>query len=101
MANKDVSESSNSNRFKILDDGDENENEPEIKIQKPPSIFVDGVSNIQQLYEILNKSAKNSYDIKIVSSDQVKIQLKNSEIYRIAVKELEDKQTQFYTYKPK
>ena len=101
--NKNVLESSNSNRFSALDtnDDDENDKEPEIKIQKSPPIFVDGVSNIQPLYEMLNNSAKNSYDIKIVSSNQVKIQLKTPEVYSIVVKELEAKQTQFYTYKPK
>ena len=86
--NKNVLESSNSNRFSALDtnDDDENDKEPEIKIQKSPPIFVDGVSNIQPLYEMLNISAKNSYDIKIVSSNQVKIQLKTPEVYSIVVK---------------
>ena len=51
LANKDVSESSNSNRFSILDtnDGDKNDNEPEIKIQKPPAMFVD----IQTVFKML------------------------------------------------
>ena len=79
------------NRFSILDTNDDNDidNEPETKIQKPPPIFVDGVSNIEPLYEMLNNSAKNSYDIKIVSSNQVKIQLKTPKTYSIIVKELE------------
>ena len=52
------------NRFSILDTNDDNDidNEPETN-------FVDGVSNIQPLYEMLNNSAKNGYDIKIVSSN--------------------------------
>ena len=80
---KDEAESLNSNRFSILDTNDDNDidNEPETKIQKPPPIFVDGVSNIQPLYEMLNNSAKNSYDIKIVSSNQVKIQFKTPETF--------------------
>ena len=118
---KDEAESLNSNRFSILDTNVDNDidNEPETKIQKPPPIFVDGVSNIQPLYEMLNNSAKNSYDIKIVSSNQVKIQLKTPETFffitvfrcpmsrsgsrklRRRRKELEAKQTQFHTYKPK
>ena len=62
---KDEAESLNSNRFSILDTNDDNDidNEPKIKIQKPSPIFVDGVSNMQPLYEMLNYSAKNSYDI--------------------------------------
>ena len=69
--NKNVLESSNSNHFSALDtnDDDENDKEPEIKIQKPPPIFFDGVSNIQPLYEMLNNFDENSYDIKIVSSN--------------------------------
>ena len=46
---------------------------------------------IQPLYEMLINSA----NIRIVSLDQVKIKLKNSEIYSIVIKELEAKQTQF------
>ncbi|KNE88947.1 hypothetical protein PSTG_17601, partial [Puccinia striiformis f. sp. tritici PST-78] len=79
---------------------DENE-ENIIKIPKPPPIFVDGVSNIQPLYQMLNEIAKDSYDIKIVKSDQVKIQIKTADTYSVVVKELEAKHTQFYTYKPK
>ena len=71
-----------------MDTNDANDinNQPGTKIQKPPAIFVDGVSNIQPLYEMLNNSAKNSYDIKIVSSNQVKIQLKTPQTYSIIVK---------------
>ena len=78
----------NSNRFSILDTNDDNDidNVPENKLQKPPPILVDSVSNIQPLYEMLNNSAKNSYDMKIVSSNQVKIQLKTPQTYSIIVK---------------
>ena len=90
------------NRFSILDTDDiEESSEPIQKLQKPPPIFIDGVSVIQPLYEMLNEIAKDAYDIRIVSSNQVKIQVKTAEIYKIVVKELESKDTQFYTYKPK
>ena len=51
------------------------------------------IMTIQPLYEMLINSA----NIRIVSLDQVKIKLKNSEIYSIVVKELQDKYIQLYT----
>ena len=44
---------------------------------------------------------RSSTAINLESSDQVKIQIKTSDVFNIVVKELEAKQTQFYTYKPK
>ena len=91
------------NRFSILDteDGNDEISENIEKIQKPPPIFIDGVEQIQPLYDMLNNVANDSYDIRIVNSNQVKIQIKTPEIYKNVVKELESKNTQFYTYKPK
>ena len=50
---------------------------------------------------MLNEFAKEAYDIKILSSNQVKIQIKTPDVYKEVIKELEAKNTQFYTYKPK
>ena len=86
--NKNVLESSNSNRFSALDtnDDDENDKDPQNKEPKISTNICWRRVNIQPLYEMLNISAKNSYDIKIVSSNQVKIQLKTPEVYSIVVK---------------
>ena len=50
---------------------------------------------------ICNEVAKDLYDLKIINSDQVKIQAQTLDAYKTDVKELESKNTQFYTYKPK
>ena len=98
-----TSDNLNSNRFKIFNTIEqENEHDKsKEKYPKPPPIFIDGVSNIKPLYELLDKVAKDLYDLKIINSDQVKIQSKTSEAFKTVVKELESKNTQFYTYKPK
>ena len=50
---------------------------------------------------MLNEVAKDLYDLKIINSDQVKIQVKISDAYKTVVKELESKNTGFYAYKLK
>ena len=58
--------------------------------------FGNGVSNIKPLYELLAKVAKDLYDLKVINSDQVKIQSKTeSEAFKTVVKELDSKNTQF------
>ena len=44
-----------------------------IKFQrnKPSQIFIDSVSNITPLYDLLNEVIKDLYDLKIINSDQV------------------------------
>ena len=74
-----TSENSSSNRFEIFNTTEqENENDQtKDKFPKLPPIFVDCVSNIKPLYELLDKVAKDLYDLKINNSDQVKIQTVN------------------------
>lgn len=68
---------------------------------KPPPIFVDGVENIKPLEELLNSSAPNSYTMKSLYNNQVKIQPHTSECYTKIVKALIEKDTKFYTYQLK
>lgn len=65
---------------------------------KPPPIFIDKVSNIQPLIDLLNNHAKNRYEVKVLRNEQVKIQAQTSEAYSTIVKQLESKNTEFYTY---
>ena len=62
---------------------------------------MDSISNIKPFYDLLNEVAKNLYDLRIINSDQVKIQAETSDAYKMVVKDLESRNTQFYTYKPK
>ena len=89
------------NRFASLDpDEDDSPNATE-KSPKPPPIFVDHVSNIQPLIAMLNSKVSNDYQLKVVKHNQVKIQPMTPEAYSVIVKELELKNTELFTYKPK
>lgn len=76
-------------------------NEAPIKTPRPPPIFVDKVENIQPLVTLLNEHAKDDYILKVLQKYQVKIQPNSPEIYSKIVKLLEERETEFYTYKPK
>lgn len=96
---------SNSNQFDVLS-VDENESEiPNIskteKFPKPPPIFVDKVDNIHPLLALLDESTPNNYEVKVISSNRIKIQPKNAQSFTEIVKQLESKNTEFHTYKPK
>lgn len=92
-----------SNRFVSLENNDCQEktaNSVEKPIKSPP-IFIDNVINIQPLTELLTEKAKGDYEIKILRDHQVKIQSKFTQTYEIIVKELQEKNTEFHTYKLK
>lgn len=92
-----------SNRFENLETEDHPETDPSTneKLTKPPPIFVDKVNNVQPLIKLLNDHVNNNYEIKVLRNDQVKILPRTSEAYTTIVKQLEFKETEFYTYKPK
>ena len=56
---------------------------------------------LKPLFELLDKVPNDLYDLKIINVNQVKIQSKTSEAFKTVVRELESKNTQFYTYKLK
>lgn len=59
-----------STRSEALD----NETEETVVLQvRPPSIFVDGVNNIQSLTELVSNTFANNYEIKILRAEQVRI----------------------------
>ena len=78
-----------------------NKNVNNEKISKSPPIFVDQVSNIQPLIQLLNEKVPKQYELKIIKANDVKIQPLTDEAYSSIVKDLEEKQTQFFTFKPK
>lgn len=71
------------------------------KLSRPPPIFIDKVGNIKPLIKLLDEHAQDNYTVKILRNDRVKIQPTISEAYTNIVKQLEIKETEFYTYKPK
>ena len=48
-------------------------------------------NNIKLLYELHDKVAKDFYDLKIINSDQVRIQPKTTDTFKTVVKEVESK----------
>lgn len=83
------------------DDGSQpNSNPPQI-LYKPPPIFVEKVANIQPLISMLKQTVPNQFEIKTLRNEQVKIMPKDHETYKKIIGELEKKNTEFFTYKPK
>lgn len=82
-------------------DNQEQENSSEKKEPKPPPIYIEGVANINPLTNLLNSIANEQYLIKALGSEQVRVQPKTGETYSNIVKALQQKNTQFHTYKPK
>lgn len=95
------------NRYAPLDStnadkDDETQNSASAKVDpKPPPIFVSGVKIIEPLIKLLESIAKNEYEIKVLHNDEVKIQPKTSDKYRIIVKALTEKKTEFHTFQRK
>lgn len=75
--------------------------ESQPKQAKPPPIFVDRVSDIRPLSKLLNECANNNFELKVLQNERVKIQPKTSEAYKTIIKHLEDRETEFFTYKLK
>lgn len=91
------------NRFSILDESDDEEEEkqPSKIIPKPPPIYITGVANIQPLRNLLNQIAGNEYQMKVLNTDEVKVQPKTEQMYSKLTKALNERNTQFHTYKLK
>lgn len=92
-----------SNKFDVLDTEEQQveDADPTDRTPKPPPIYVDRVSNIQPLTDLLNKIANGEHLIKVLRNEEVKIQPKTSQAYSTIVKNLQEKGTEFHTYKLK
>ncbi|CAG9828356.1 unnamed protein product [Diabrotica balteata] len=90
-----------SSRFNSLNEefnvGNE-ETQENVKIPKPPPIFIAGVNDTKPLNLLLNSIAKENKTIIVLNDDQVKVQAKTIEIY-IIIKALDEKKTEYHTYK--
>ena len=91
-----------SNSFSVLENEESNPPPQSVPITpKPPPIFVDKVTNIRPLTNLLNNTVPELYEIKVLPKDQVRIQSKTVDSYRTIIKELDSKGTEYYSYKPK
>lgn len=92
-----------SNRFEEigLEDQQNTEGNHVPKPIKPPPMFIDKVSNIKPLSEMLENTVRGDYEIRILSGERVKVQAKSDKSYSIIYKELKKRNTEFFTYQPK
>lgn len=90
---------STSNQFDGLN---EVEAEPQTIIEaKPPPIFINDVENIAPLLALLLSVAPEGYDVKIISSKNVKIASKTKIAYSAIINALTEKNTKFHTFQLK
>ena len=71
---------------------------PQNHYPKPKPIYIPKVENIQPLRDLLEEIIPSHYLLKVLRSDEIKIQLLNIDSYRIVTKALEDKNTEFHTF---
>jgi hypothetical protein len=93
-----------SNRFSSLQQDDDivNQSTPgKEDTPKPPPIYITNVTSIPPLSQLLDQIVPKLYEIKALAQNQVKVQPKSSNSYRIITKALNDRNTPFHTYKPK
>ena len=60
-----------------------------------------GVQNIQPLKDQLVTVTGDDIELKVLNGNQVKIQHQSAEKYKIIINALEEKHTEFHTYKPR
>jgi hypothetical protein len=59
------------------------------------------LTNTSPLIQLSGQVARQQYEIKALVDNQVKVQPKTSESYRIIIKALAEKRTEFHSYKLK
>lgn len=67
---------------------DDDREENDIPVIKPPPIFLSSVENIRPLLNLLQNIAKDKYDLKILRNNAVKMQPKTPESYSVISKAL-------------
>jgi len=75
---------STSNKFDVLMEPETNQTQPitQQPTPKPPPIFVAGVHNIQPLHALLIEIAAESFELKVLHENHVKIQPQSPDAYR-------------------
>lgn len=95
----------NGNIFNNLENEDEvnptESNSEKANEPKPPPIFIDKVEDINPLTALLTILCPNQYTMKALGEEQVKLQPNTGEAYTKITKALQEKKTEFHTYKPK
>jgi hypothetical protein len=99
-----LNQTSTSNHYTALveeESEDQQKKASSENMPKPRPVYITDVKNISPLIQMLEQIAKQQYEIKAPADNQVKVQTKTSESYRITIKALAEKRSQFHTYKLK
>jgi hypothetical protein len=99
-----LNQTSTSNHYTALLEEESEDQQQKARPQNMPKhspIYITDVQNISPLIQLLGQIAKQQYEIKALAVNQVKVQTKTSESYRIIIKALAKKCTQFHMYKLK
>lgn len=89
------------NRFEPLAQNDKESEAAPLIIIKPPPIFIPDVVKIAPLTTLIEKEIGKEYCLKIIRSNEVKIQLKTEEQYSKITKVLKQNNIIFHTYQLK
>uniref|UniRef100_A0A6M2DQJ3 Putative nucleic-acid-binding protein from transposon x-element n=1 Tax=Xenopsylla cheopis TaxID=163159 RepID=A0A6M2DQJ3_XENCH len=80
---------------------EQNDTPTNIKIIKPPPIFVHQVEDIKPLTTLLEEIASKKYSYTVINNNQIKIQAYDAHAYNIILKELKDKNTDMHSFQDK
>lgn len=93
------------NRFSSLPEDNEEEEKDQqnntIVVPKPPPITIYKVGTIQPIHDLLKQITDNKYTVKTISYATIKVQVFAAEHFKTLIKELDNKNTQYHTFKPK
>jgi hypothetical protein len=68
---------------------------------KPPPTYIQGVTSIPPLLQLLEQVAARQYKTKALADNQIKVQPATTYSYRAITKAPAEKKMEFHTYKPK
>lgn len=70
-------------------------------VPKPPPITIYQVGVIQPIHDLLKLITNNKYTIKTTSYETIKIQVFEADHFKTLIKELDSRNTQYHTFRPK
>lgn len=100
---KPYSESqSTNNKFAILSSEEEEHQNIETAVPKPPPIYIPGVTNINRMMsDVTNVISASEFNYKCLKDGQIRLMVKTVDAYRNVVKHLEVKKINFHSYQLK
>lgn len=69
--------------------------------RKPPPVTIYKVGIIEHIHKLLQDITKGQYEIKTVAYETVKVQVHDAESFGKLIKELDSRNTEYHTFRPK